>query len=120
LASSKRVTPAKLDGLDFIAFDEDLPIRKDIDSYLKDNGAEIHETLHFDNLQSIKEAVLLGRGISIVPFPVIEKEVAERRLVAAELSPSLNRPLGVIHRKHATLSRAARAFLDLLMEDAAN
>jgi DNA-binding transcriptional LysR family regulator len=116
LESLKRITPARLDGKAFVAFDEDLPIRKDIDAYLRENGAEVQATMHFDNLQMIKEAVMLGRGVSIVPYVVIEKEVAEGRLRAAELSPSLVRPLGVIHRRNGKMSRPARAFLELLLE----
>ncbi|MFN8685030.1 MAG: LysR family transcriptional regulator [Acidobacteriota bacterium] len=118
LAASRRVTPAKLDGADFVGFDEDLPIRKDIDRYLKENGAEVHLVMHFDNLQMIKEAVALGRGVSIVPHPVVEKEVQEGKVEVAELSPSLIRPLGIIHRRNAKMSRAVRAFLEMLMEEA--
>lgn len=119
LANWKRVTPARLDSATFVAFDEDLPIRKDIDAYLKENGAEVTVVMHFDNLQMIKEAVLLGNGVSIVPLPVIESELAAGRLVAAELSPSLIRPLGIIHRRGARLSRPAREFMELLSEHAA-
>ncbi len=116
LCNMKRVTPARLDGMPFVAFDEDLPIRKDIDTYLKDNGAEVDVVMHFDNLQMIKEAVELGRGVSIVPHPIIEKELDEGRVKAAELSPSLIRPLGIIHRRNAKMSRAVKAFLELLQE----
>lgn len=119
LANLKRVTPARLDAIPFVAFDEDLPIRKDIDAYLKENGAEVSVVMHFDNLQMIKEAVALGSGVSIVPLPVIEPEVAAGRMLAAELSPSLIRPLGIIHRRGGRLSRPSREFLDLLAEHAA-
>ncbi len=116
LGNMKRVTPARLDGIPFVAFDEDLPIRKDIDSYLRENGADVDVVMHFDNLQMVKEAVALGRGVSIVPHPIIEVELAEGRVKAAELSPSLVRPLGIIHRRNAKMSRAVKAFLDLLQE----
>lgn len=118
LANWKRVTPARLDGVAFVGFDEDLPIRKDIDAYLKENGAEVKVVMHFDNLQMIKEAVILGRGVSIVPYPVVEKEVEEGRVEVAELSPSLTRPLGIIYRRNAKMSRAVRAFLEMLQEGA--
>jgi LysR family transcriptional regulator, transcriptional activator of the cysJI operon len=116
LAAMKRITPARLDGTDFIAFDEDLPIRKDIDTYLKANGAEVEVVMHFDNLQMIKEAVVLGNGVSIIPHTVVEKEAEEGRVKIAELSPSLIRPLGIIHRRHAPMSRAVKAFLQMLQE----
>ncbi len=118
LGSLRRVTPAQLDGIAFVAFDEDLPIRKDIDAYLKENGAEVQVKMHFDNLQMIKEAVALGSGVSIVPQPVVAKEVAEGKIVVAELSPGLTRPLGIIHRRHAKASRTVKAFLEMLLEEA--
>src|SRR5579862_816223 len=49
--------PQELQGVDFIAFDEDLPIRRAVDAFLKDNGIEVNVALHFDNLQMVKEAV---------------------------------------------------------------
>ncbi len=117
LGALKRISPARLDGQTFVGFDADLPIRRDIDAYLKENGAEVQLAMNFDNLQMIKEAVTLGRGVSIVPLPVLEKELAEGKLLAAELSPSLTRPLGIIHRRNAKMSRASTAFLELLLAD---
>ncbi|WP_080507448.1 LysR family transcriptional regulator [Bryobacter aggregatus] len=118
LANMKRVTPARLDAMAFVAFDRDLPIRKDIDTYLKENGAEVDVVMNFDNMQMVKEAVELGSGVSIVPRAMIEKELDEGRVKAAELSPSLIRPLGIIHRRNSKMSRAVKAFLDLLQEHA--
>ncbi|HET8547052.1 MAG TPA: LysR family transcriptional regulator, partial [Bryobacteraceae bacterium] len=49
--------PDELQGLDFVAFDEDLPIRRDVDRYLRSVGVDVNVVMHFDNLQTIKEAV---------------------------------------------------------------
>lgn len=116
LGGQRTIDPAQLDGMEFVAFDEDLPIRRNIDAYLRGNGAEVEVTMHFDNLQMIKEAVSLGSGVSIVPHAVMEKELADARLVSAELSPNLTRPLGILHRKNAKLGPAAKVFLELLRE----
>jgi LysR family transcriptional regulator, transcriptional activator of the cysJI operon len=116
LSGQQRIDPAQLDGEAFVAFDEDLPIRRNIDSYLREHGAEVDVVMHFDNLQMIKEAVSLGSGVSIVPHAVMEKELADARLVSAELSPDLTRPLGILHRKNAKLGPAAKVFLELLRE----
>ncbi len=53
-------------GLDFIGFDEELPIRREVDRFLRENDVAVNQTLHFDNLQMIKEAVAIGSGVSIV------------------------------------------------------
>src|ERR1700734_934135 len=57
LAKNSEVRPEDLDGLDFIGFDEDLPILKDIDRFLRDQHVHVTVTPHFDTLQMIKEAV---------------------------------------------------------------
>ncbi len=117
LARKAVAGPQDLAGLDFIAFDEDLPIRRDVDRYLRAHGVEVNVVMHFDNLQTIKEALVLGSGVSIIPERIIHAELAEGRLAAIPLeAPKLFRPLGIIHRKKKRPHRAAQLFLDLLEE----
>jgi len=114
-AACKEVQPAELNGQDFIAFDEDLTIRREVDRFLRVQSVEVRVVMHFDNIQTIKEAVALGNGIAILPARTMQTEIAQNRLVAVRLNaPGLVRPIGVVHRKHKTLTRAVRAFLDLL------
>ena len=42
--------------------------------------------MHFDNIQTIKEAVILGSGVSIIPRRILQAELAEGRLRAVPLS----------------------------------
>ncbi len=117
LARKTAVLPSDLDGVDFIAFDEDLPIRREVDRYLRSFGVEVNITMHFDNLQTIKEAIALGSGVSIVPARILKTEIEQRRLAAIPIAPpGLFRPLGIIHRKKKKFHRAAQSFLDLLQE----
>jgi DNA-binding transcriptional LysR family regulator len=111
------INPADLNGVDFIGFDEDLPIQREVDRFLRDQGIEVKHTLHFDNVQMIKEAVAHGVGVSIMPARVMRDEIQQGRLVAIPLAgPELYRPLGIIHRKKKRFHRVAQAFLDLLSE----
>lgn len=117
LATRERISPADLNGVDFVTFDDDLPIGREIWKYLRTHGVEVNTTMHFDNIQTIKEAVILGSGVSIVPARILHAELAEGRLCAVALSePGLYRPLGIVHRKKKRFPRAAQAFLDLLQE----
>jgi len=71
--------------------------------------------MQFDNIQSIKEAVLLGSGISILPERTVQTELEQGRLGSIPLhAPELVRPTGIIHRKKKKLTRAAREFLKLV------
>jgi DNA-binding transcriptional LysR family regulator len=117
LAKNTEVSPQDLDGVDFVGFDEDLPIRKDIDRFLREHHVHVNVTLHFDNIQMIKEAVALGSGISILPARTMLAEVEQGRLVAIPLhAPELVRPVGIVHRKRKKFNRAAQSFLELLQE----
>jgi DNA-binding transcriptional LysR family regulator len=117
LAEKSEVRPEDLDGLDFVGFDDDLPIRRDIDRFLRDHHVQVNLTLHFDNLQMIKEAVAHGEGVSIMPARIMEEEVKQGRLVPIPISSlRLYRPVGIVHRKKKRFHRAGQAFLELLRE----
>ena len=111
------VRPEDLDGLDFVGFDEDLPIRRDIDRFLREHHVHVNVTLHFDNIQMIKEAVAHGSGVSIMPARVMEEEVAQGRLVPIPIAGfELYRPVGIVHRRKKRFHRAGQAFLEMLQE----
>jgi DNA-binding transcriptional LysR family regulator len=107
--------PRELNGHNFIAFDEEVIIQRELDRFFRDNQIEVTITMQFDNIQSIKEAVALGSGISILPERTMAAEVDQRRLVAIPLdAPELVRPTGIIHRKKKKLTRAGLEFLQLV------
>jgi DNA-binding transcriptional LysR family regulator len=117
LAGRERISPEDLNGVDFVTFDNDLPIGREISKYLRMHGVEVNTTMHFDNIQTIKEAVILGSGVSIVPARILHSELADGRLRAVSLAePGLYRPVGIVHRKKKRFHRAAQAFLELLQE----
>ena len=117
LAGRASVQASDLNGTDFVGFDDDLPIRREVDRFLRDEGVEVTETLHFDNLQMIKEAVAHRAGVSIMPARILRDEVSQGRLVALPFRASnLFRPLGIIHRKKKRFHPVAQAFLELLQE----
>jgi DNA-binding transcriptional LysR family regulator len=110
------VLAADLEGIEFIGFDEDLSIRREIDRFLRARGVTVHMVMHFDNIQMIKEAVALGSGVAILPARSMKAEIERGRLVAADLeAPGLVRPIGILHRRRKKFNRAAQAFLDLLL-----
>ena len=118
LARLARVVPEDLNGVEFIGFDEDLPIHREVDRFLREQGVQVAETLHFDNLQMIKEAVAHRAGVSILPARILRDEVMQGRLAAIPIVASeLYRPLGIIHRRKKRFHPVAQAFLDLLREE---
>ena len=117
LAAKPVLLPADLDGQDFVGFDEELMIRRELDHFFREHSIEIRLAMQFDNIQMIKEAVALGSGISILPARTMQAEIAQGRLVSIPLhAPELVRPVGIVHRKRKRFSHAVQAFLELLLE----
>src|SRR6266571_717146 len=117
LAGKPVLLPSDLDGQEYIGFDEDLSICRELDRFFREQGIEIRLSMQFDNIQMIKEAVALGSGISILPARTMLAEIEQGRLVAVPLhAPGLVRPLGIVHRKRKKFNRAAQSFLELLQE----
>jgi LysR family transcriptional regulator, transcriptional activator of the cysJI operon len=113
LARLTRIRVGDLDQAEFIGFDDDLPISHHIERFLREAGVQVRQRLHFDNIQSMKEALLTGQAVAILPAPMLCAETADGRLRSIKLSPSLNRPLGIVHRRRP-LARAVQVFLDVL------
>jgi DNA-binding transcriptional LysR family regulator len=118
LARRRRVSPADLDGERFVAFDHDLPIRRAIDRALKQHGVRVDVAMEFDNVETIKQAIGIAAGISILPAPTVQKESEIKTLACADLTlPGLVRPVAIIHRRGRHLTAAVSRFIAQLRED---
>lgn len=104
-----------LQGLDFVAFERDLPIRRETDKTMRQNGVRVNVVTEFDNIETIKQAIEVGLGISILPLPTVQNEIERGQLVAIPLvSPVLTRPIGVIYKRRKVFSAAATQFIEAL------
>jgi len=117
LARRKTVTAEHLGDEDFVAFDRDLSIRKEIHRYLRQHSVSIRVVMEFDNIATIKQAVEIGAGVSILPEPTVRKESQSGSLAVIPLTdPQLQRPIGIIHRQRKLFTPTATKFVELLEE----
>ncbi|MDB6065676.1 MAG: transcriptional regulator, LysR family [Pedosphaera sp.] len=117
LAKSKSVKLKALSGQKFIGFEPDIPTRKALDRILKDNDVEVHHVMEFDNIETVKRAVEIDAGISVVPQGTILQEVAKQTLAQVQLEDGdFFRPLAAIYKKNKVLSPAVKQFLAILKE----
>jgi DNA-binding transcriptional LysR family regulator len=115
LAGRKVVTPGDLAGESFVAFDAGLTIRKAIDRALRQHNVKVNIVMEFDNIETIKQAISIAAGVSILPRHTVEKEVSIRMLAAARVAiPDLVRPVAIIYRRQKPLTPTAIRFIDLL------
>ncbi len=121
LASRRRIPLTALEGEKFIAFAPDLPTRREIDRKLRAEGVKVKLVLEFDNIETVKRAVEIENGVSIVPEKAVRDEVGAGVLATVEFSdPTLRRPLGAVIRSSARVSPALREFLALLEKTTAS
>ncbi len=117
LAAKTEVALEELDGEDFVAFTQDLRIRKEIDRTLRKQKVAVNAVHQFDNIENIKRAVEIGAGVSILPLPTARREIDAGMLKALQLTGmKWHRPLGIVKRRHKHLSTAAARFVELLHE----
>jgi DNA-binding transcriptional LysR family regulator len=120
LASQRAASLEKLAGEAFVAFQSGLKIRDEIDRALSAHKVRVRAALEFDNIETIKRAIEIGAGISLLPAPTISRELESGSLVQIALEDvSLERPLGIIHRRDRKLNETARQFIQLLQSQIA-
>lgn len=119
LARTKSVKLREISGQKFIGFEPDIPTRRAIDKILKENGVSVHHVMEFDNIETVKRAVEIDAGISIVPHGTITQEVAKQTLAEVKFEDEeFYRPLAAIHKKNKVLSPAMKQFLNVLKASA--
>ncbi len=125
LAGLDEAPLTSLAGLPLVAFDSDLVIRHEIDRVLDAQGVEPEIVMEFDNIETIKRAIEIDAGVSILPEPSVSREVAAGtlarvRIADADVARQLTRPLGIIRGRNRPLAPTVQRFLDLLRGHAAD
>src|SRR5260370_12166282 len=88
LARTKAVKPAQLKGLPYVAVDQDLVIRREVDRFWRDQGVRTRTTLEFDNIENIKKAVEISAGVALLPAPTLRREAVAGTLGRGPLGGS--------------------------------
>jgi DNA-binding transcriptional LysR family regulator len=115
LAGESQVDIHKVQFERFIAFEKDTPTRGLIDSILQRYNIVVRPVMEFDNTETIKRAIEINAGISILPENTIVQEVSSRTIKAIPfLNERFFRPTGIIVRKDKILGLASRYFIELL------
>ena len=118
LASRDRVRLPSLRGESFIAFAPDLPTAKAVARHMRDAGVDVRKTMEFDSIETVKRAVEIGSGVSIVPHTTVREETRAGTLVAVEIEePGMDRPIAALTKRNRTIAPAQRHFIRFLQDD---
>ena len=114
LARRRRIGLRTLEGQEFIAFERDIPTRKTIDRVLARHGVRVNRVMEFDNIETIKRAVEVGSGLSIIPETTVVDELKRGVLVKIDfVEGRFTRAVGLVHRRSRAQSQPAQAFMKL-------
>jgi DNA-binding transcriptional LysR family regulator len=115
LASKTELGLEDLSGQKFIGFDPDIPTRKAVDQLFRDGKLEIEPVMEFDNIETVKRAVEIDHGVSIVPQATVAQESAQGTLAVIPFKgKEFARPLAILHRKGRVLTPAMKKFVETL------
>jgi DNA-binding transcriptional LysR family regulator len=115
LAKRRSVAIDALGNERFISFAFDQPTRKAIDRILRTNKVVIRRTMEFDNIETVKRAVEIEGGISIVPLTTIDEERRLGSLVSVEIEcADMWRPIGLVQQRTRSQTAATRTFVAML------
>jgi LysR family transcriptional regulator, transcriptional activator of the cysJI operon len=115
LATESLIDIHRLQFEKFIAFEQDVPTRLWIDAILERYNIHVRPVMEFDNIETIKRAIEINSGISILPKNALIQELGSGTIKAIDFSNEpFVRPTGIIVRKGKIFGQAGRYFIDLL------
>lgn len=115
LAQQSSINLAELTDVSFVAFESELRVRAEIDRVLMVNKVDVHVALEFDNIETIKRAIEINEGVSLLPHSTVAWEVKAGLLAQVSLADvKLERPLGIIQRRDRNLGTIGDQFVELL------
>jgi DNA-binding transcriptional LysR family regulator len=102
-------------GHKLVGFDPDLPTRMALDKIFKSHKLNVKPVMEFDNVETLKRAVEIDAGVSIVPLSTVTQEIQNKTLkVVAFSDEEILRPLGIIFRKNKVFTPAMKKFMGIL------
>ena len=118
-AKQKSIKLKQLVDQKVIGFEPDIPTRKALDKILREYGVEIKHVMEFDNVETVKRAVEIDAGISIVPLGTVTQEINKQTLASVVIEDGeFYRPLAAIYKRNKVLSPAMKQFLTILKDTA--
>lgn len=112
LAGANRVSIDDLGQESFVAHHVASPLRKKVIEAFQRYRTPLNMGIELPTIEAIKRFVAMGNGVALVPHITVARELETGDLVRVPVDElEMKRVLRLVHRRQATLSYAARAFL---------
>lgn len=117
LAKLKQIAVKDLAEEQFVAHNVKTPSRTKIFELFAQNRTPLNICIELATLETIKEFVLLNAGIAILPRLAVEAEINAGQLVEVQVKGmKIEKTLRLVYRREASLSHAAKSFLEIVKE----
>jgi DNA-binding transcriptional LysR family regulator len=115
LAGKKTVSIRDLGNEIFIAHNVASPLRRKVIEAFQRYRTPLRMAIELPTIEAIKRFVAMGNGVALVPHLTVARELESGDLVRVPVEElDVRRVLRLAHRRQATLSYAAKAFLHTL------
>lgn len=120
LAKVGEVAIRQLGGQNFIAHNIPSPQRQKVIQAFKRHKTRLQMGVELPSIEAIKRFVAMGNGVALVPGLTVRSELESGALVQVKVPElQMERKLRLVHRRQASLSHAAVAFLKVVESYAA-
>lgn len=117
LAGSARVVPADLAGEPILLTEPGCNYRIMLERELAEARVEQAAALEFDGVEAVKQCVVAGMGVAMLPAVTVEAELERGELAALQWAGrNLAIPVQMIRHKDKWVSPALAAFLETSRE----
>ena len=115
LAGAGKVSIRQLGPQNFIAHNIPSPQRQKVIQAFKRHKTPLQMGVELPSLEAIKRFVQMGNGVALVPGLTVRPELESGVLVQVQVPElQMERKLRLVHRRQASLSHAALAFLKVV------
>lgn len=117
LTRRDQVTVRDLGEYQFVAHNVKTPARERIFALFRQHHTPLNICVELSTLETIKDFVLLGVGIAILPRLAVDDEIKSGKLIEVPVKGmKIEKALRLVYRREANLSHAAKSFLEIVRE----
>lgn len=115
IARKKRIAPADLIGQPFVLFEPGSNSRKAIDAFFLREQIDPKVVTETESVEILKALVMIGMGITIIPYQAVAREVRAGQLFCARIADvQLVRETGWVHLRVNRVPRAVQVMMQTL------
>jgi len=114
LSKLSKVIPSDLNNQTILTTEQGCNYRQLFENMLASNNVRVGTKIEFASIEGIKQCVIAGLGIAVLPEITIEKEIAEGKIAVLSWNgPSFPISTQIAWHKDKWISPALKAFVDI-------